>query len=394
MLPSIRLIAVILALALFYTGCQEESVRIAHFNIREFSLEKINDVDENGAGHNPQLLAAAAIIEEVNPDILLLQEIDHDYTNVPEGEADLSGPVRHFMKNYLHSGENPSRYEYIFAAPCNTGLLTGIDLDGDGTTAQKSDLGTSTYAADSYGWGTYPGQYSMVLLSRFPFDSSDVRTFQKFLWKDLPGNHLPRDYYSQAATEILRLSSKSHWDITVMIGSDRLHMLVSHPTPPVFDGPEDRNGRRNFDEIMFWKLYLNGNQLLYDDKNRYGGYEGTDPYIIAGDLNADQGADIAYEGINAISQLLSDSAIQDTRNFLTSTGSAEGREENQKYFTAQFGNNNRMKIDYLLVSKNIRIVDGAVFWPSSQKDPARHRFAETASDHRLIWLDVILPDKN
>ena len=28
------------------------------------------------------------------------------------------------------------------------------------------------------------------------------------------------------------------------------------PTPPAFDGEEDRNGRRNHDEIRFWVDYV------------------------------------------------------------------------------------------------------------------------------------------
>jgi hypothetical protein len=42
--------------------------------------------------------------------------------------------------------------------------------------------------------------------------------------------------------EVFRLSSKSHWDVPIVIGRKTVHFLVSHPTPPVFDGPEDRNG--------------------------------------------------------------------------------------------------------------------------------------------------------
>ena len=35
-----------------------------------------------------------------------------------------------------------------------------------------------------------------------------------------------------------------------------VHVLASHPTPPTFDGAEDRNGRRNHDEIRFWADYV------------------------------------------------------------------------------------------------------------------------------------------
>jgi hypothetical protein len=37
-----------------------------------------------------------------------------------------------------------------------------------------------------------------------------------------------------------------------------LRLLAFYATPPVFDGPEDRNGRRNHDEAAFWLRLLEG----------------------------------------------------------------------------------------------------------------------------------------
>ena len=104
----------------------------------------------------------------------------------------------------------------------------------------------------------------MVLLSRFPIDRARARTFGKFLWRDVPAALLPddpqtpapADWYSAQELAVLPLSSKNHWDVPVRIGKRTLHLLISHPTPPAFDGPEDRNGKRNHDEIRFWRDYL------------------------------------------------------------------------------------------------------------------------------------------
>jgi hypothetical protein len=104
----------------------------------------------------------------------------------------------------------------------------------------------------------------MAVYSRYPIAYDDIRTLQLFLWKDMPGALLPddpntptpSDWYAPDALEVFRLSSKSHWDIPMDIGNKKVHFLVSHPTPPVFDGPEDRNGKRNFDEIRFWAVYI------------------------------------------------------------------------------------------------------------------------------------------
>ncbi len=109
----------------------------------------------------------------------------------------------------------------------------------------------------------------MVVLSRYPIDTRRARTFQDFLWKDMPGALLPddpataapADWYSPDELADVRLSSKSHWDLPIRIGRRTVHFLVSHPTPPTFDGPEDRNGTRNHDEIRFWADYVAGARL-------------------------------------------------------------------------------------------------------------------------------------
>ena len=149
---------------------------------------------------------------------------------------------------------------------------------------------------DALGFGEFPGQYAMVVLSRFPIDREHVRTFRKFLWRDMPGallpdkleTPLPFDWYSPEELAVLPLSSKSHWDVPVRIGKHTLHLLVSHPTPPAFDGPEDRNGLRNHDEIRFWSDYLSprGADYIRDDSGRRGGFAGR-TFVIMGDQNSD-----------------------------------------------------------------------------------------------------------
>ena len=108
----------------------------------------------------------------------------------------------------------------------------------------------------------------------------------------MPGAFLPENpdgssYYSSEALEVFRLSSKSHWDLPVKVGNKVIHMLASHPTPPVFDSPEDRNGRRNHDEIRFWADYIDNADYIYDDENVFGGLKRGSRFIIMGDQNAD-----------------------------------------------------------------------------------------------------------
>ena len=196
--------------------------------------------------NNAQAATVAEIVQRVRPDVLLINEFDF-----------APAAVGLFQQNYLsvpHNGAAPIVYPYTYIAPSNTGIPSGKDLNNAGGVVTTP--GAPGYGDDSFGFGAFPGQFGMVVYSRYPIDPLGVRTFQLFKWKDMPGNLIPQPFYSPDEVEILRLSSKSHWDLPIRIEGKTVHFLVSHPTPPVFDGPEDRNGRRNFDEIRFWADYI------------------------------------------------------------------------------------------------------------------------------------------
>jgi hypothetical protein len=336
-----------------------------------------------------QARAVAEIIQRTYPDVLLLNEFDH----IEDGAA-----VQLFRTNYLavsQNGADPLDYPYSFIAPSNTGIQTGHDLDGDGLVGGPDD---------AFGFGLFPGQYGMAVLSRHPIDAGAVRTFQHFLWKDMPGNLMPPGFYPPEAEAILRLSSKSHWDVPIAVGDHRVHFLVSHPTPPVFDGPEGRNRRRNSDEIRFWSDYLDPERsgYLHDDKGGRAGLAPEVPFVIAGDLNSDP-----FDGMSehaTISALLDDPRVNASVT-PSSEGAAEAgrpRDEAEESWqgnpadaTAHFAElAGTLRVDYVLPSRDLLIVDAGVFWPAST-DPL-HRLIGTfpfaSSDHRLVWVDVRLPD--
>ena len=394
-----------------------ETLRVALFNIRELRSEKIERVDDSGVGADPQVLAAARIIRRVRPDVLVINEIDHDYDRVDEG---LERVARRFAQLYLaprslpsaagdpgiasgHAGDAGIEYPYAWAGPNNTGILSGIDLDGDGHVATDADRGTREHGNDSFGYGTYPGEYSIAVLSRYPILGDEARSFRGLLWKDLPGHHMPPDHLSPAAVEVFRLSSKAHQDIPVDIGGRRLHLFASHPTPPSFDGPEDRNGRRNFDEIKLWAEYLDDGATLVDDAGVAGGYGSDEPFVVLGDLNASPGdpesAGAAgvelpvYDGIAAIAQLLDHPRIRDTGDVAQSRGALGGRVSGppgwpERSTAAWRGG---VRVDYVLPSVDLAVLGGGVFWPAADEDPLGHAWAEQASDHRMVWIDLALP---
>lgn len=339
---------------------------------------------------NAQARVVAEIIQRVRPDILLLQEFDYD-----ERGASLLA----FESNYLARGQNgaePIRFEHHFFTMSNTGIPSGLDLDNDGKVAG---------GADALGFGEFPGQYAMVLLSRFPIDTTQVRTFRRFLWRDMPNAMLPddpatpapADWYSPAELDVLPLSSKSHWDVPVRIGKRTLHLFASHPTPPAFDGPEDRNGLRNHDEVRFWNDYIGGAKYLRDDQGKRGGFR-DDSFVVMGDLNSDpvDGASLKA----AIRSLLENPRINATMA-PSSAGGAEAATQggmnashagDPRLDTADFldrtvGN---LRVDYLLPSKDVTVCAAGVFWP--RKDEAFAALVQgeppPSSDHRLVWIDV------
>jgi hypothetical protein len=245
----------------------------------------------------------------------------------------------------------------------------------------------------------------MLVLSQFPIDRQRVRTFQKFLWRDMPGALLPTDpttgrpFYDKDDLAVLRLSSKSFWDvpITISANGDRrtftFHLLCSHPTPPVFDGPEDRNGRRNHDEVRLLADYIYGDKdnYLVDDTGSGGGLPGDALFIIAGDLNADPVDGDSVPG--TLDQLLKHPRV----NASFTPASAGG-----KLATERRTNSNRpergdpthdtsdfeilnLRVDYVLPSRGLTVTGGGVFWPTPSQPGSQ---AITATDHRLVWIDM------
>ena len=370
-------------------------LRIATFNC------SLNRPDEGGlirslsTPDDAQARAVAEIIRRVQPDILLLQEFDYD----ARGEA-----LHLFQSNYLVNqadGLAPAWFPYSFVAPSNTGVPSGFDLDHDGKIGG---------GGDALGFGEFPGQYAMVVLSKFRIDDARARTFRKFLWRDLPGALLPddpatpapSDWYTAEMLAVLPLSSKSHWDVPVILDEKtRLHLLVSHPTPPAFDGPEDRNGRRNHDEVRFWSDYLapRGARHLRDDSGRAGGFAGG-RFVIMGDQNSDPVDGDSLHG--AIDALMHDSRVNgsfvpQSAGAIEASASQRGANATQhgdpRFDTADFDDRSagNLRVDYLLPSKDLQLCGGGVFWPRQADATARLVWGERpppSSDHRLVWIDV------
>ena len=360
-----------------------------------------------------QAANVAEVIQRVRPDVLLVNEFDF----APATDQ-LPASIDSFRNNYLRvpqNGAKPINYPFAFWAESNTGIPSGEDLDNSGTIGGPGD---------ALGFGFFPGQFGMAVFSRYPIDQSSIRTFQTFLWRDMPGAMLPddpttpdvdHDWYSADELDIFRLSSKSHWDIPIRIRGEVVHFLVSHPTPPVFDGDEDRNGTRNFDEIRFWADYITPGQAgyIYDDLGVHGGLAPGSAFVIAGDQNSDPVDGDSVDG--AIQQLL-DSPLVNSSVAPDSAGAVQQNDlqgginlthqGDPRFDTADFADSapGNLRADYVLPRAGLEILASAVFWPLNTDPTFRlvgvFDFALIAiggfptSDHRLVWVDVRLPDRS
>ena len=382
-----------------------QELRVATYNLQDVRTEDVKRDD------NPRLKELAATIQRVRPDVILLNEIAYDYQGAPgvKPNSEEGQNARRFVENYLSKTQEPGlapiRYN-DFMRPVNTGIASGYDLDNngeavteyppppptqpDGSPGEQTAAGRA-YGNDAYGFGTFPGQYGMGLLVKpqYKIQKDEVRTFQKFLWKDMPGALLPKDpetgesFYSEEELSVFRLSSKSHWDVPVRVpGKDTVHLLASHPTPPVFDGPADRNGRRNHDEIRFWGDYVNDADYIYDDSGERGGLKEDEPFVILGDLNADPD-----EG---------DSAGNPIRDFLFANERINGEfvplaqapdPELDPSDTATFG----LRADYVLPSSDLPVSRGEVRGHTALYEGGPYEGSPT--DHFPVWLDLALPKK-
>lgn len=363
-------------------------LRIATYNTSLFDDESGGLIRRLEAG-DARARAIAAVLQRVRPDIVLLNEFDFDAAG---RAADL------FQQRYLQvaqpGGGEALHYAYRHLAPVNTGIASGLDLDRNGSVGGPSRNGGN----DAWGYGLHPGQYGMLLLSRYPIDGAQVRSFQHFKWRDLPGARPPRDpltgepWYSAQAWAQFRLSSKSHWDVPVRTPLGVLHVLAAHPTPPVFDGPEQRNGRRNFDEIRLWAEYLSPGERpwLCDDQGRCGGLAADARFVIVGDYNADP---IDGDGVaGAMNQLLQHPRIN-ALHPPRSEGASEramryaiARQGDTATHTADFGaKTGTLRLDYVLPSTGWSVRGSGVFWP---RDDTPEAALTEASDHRLVWIDV------
>ncbi len=368
-----------------------DQLRLATYNTSLYSDDDGGLIHEL-QGDSAHARKIAAVLQQTRPDLVLLNEFDFDEAHQA---ADL------FQQRYLEvaqpGGGEPLKYPYRYLAPVNTGVPSGLDLDNNGTVGGKG----RERGNDAWGYGLHPGQYGMLVLSRYPIDEAAVRTFQMLRWSEMPGALRPVDpatgksFWPDAVWSQLRLSSKSHWDVPVRTPLGTVHVLASHPTPPVFDGKEKRNAARNHDELRLWKEYLDGGNKpwLCDDKGLCGGLAPDARFVIVGDLNNDPADGDGRH--DAIVELLehprvlrypTPTSVGAEQTSLAYAEKGVVRRGAPQHATGDFGpRSGTMRLDYVLPSTGLSYVGSGVFWPAKESSAAK---IADGSDHHLVWVDV------
>ncbi|XEI32124.1 endonuclease/exonuclease/phosphatase family protein [Aeromonas veronii] len=375
----------------------------------------LSGATETKAKNVQQIRNVAEIIQRTRPDVFLLNEFDND------GKGESTADLKAFNDNYLahaqHAEVTAISYPVLQNFATNTGLQSGYDLNLDGKTT----------ADDGWGFGNYHGQYAFAVMSQYPIDTKQIRTFQHFKWKDMPGEQNPiiDDCYNTAAKipasrqcgdawyddevwQQFPLSSKNHADVPVRVKTDKgeevIHFLISHPTPPIYGNAARHNVKHNRAEIAFWNDYVKGLNYMTDDNGTKGGLAKNAKFVIAGDLNADP---LTGDGDLTAIQALLDNALMNqavTNGTLipVSEGgpecldkAADCKRNNARPHPERITSSSGLQLDHVIPSANLNVVKSGVFWPASFEAgyhlvyDAKLGIAKgVSSDHRLVWIDI------
>lgn len=395
--------------------------------IKGWQDKTLSDEDNATALKVIQIRNVAAIIQTERPAVIMMAEFNND------GTAENNDAIIGFRLNYLAVSQNsnsfdqdgiqlePIVFQYFANFATNTGLLNefDFDLDNDGNAGQLP--------GDAWGFGNYHGQYAFALMSMYEIDHDNIRTFQKFKWSDMPSATMPTitncndswnpipegmecgdDWYTAEEWAEVRLSSKNHVDAPILIPqedgtTDTIHLLMSHPTPPIFD--TGKNKVQNADEVTFWVDYIEGKNYMYDDKGVTGGLADDAKFVVMGDLNADP---LKGDGdLTAINALMDHDKVNRLATFgplaPASLGGPEclalGECKEANWDTpnpGQVTSTSGLRLDHVVPSENLTISDSGVYWPATfeegrllMNDERVGNYGngkDISSDHRMVWI--------
>lgn len=354
-------------------------IRVAtlHAQIRGgSSAEVLEDLD---GGMHPQARVLAETVQVNAPDVLVLTGLSYDE------QQQIATRVNEEYLSRGQNGQSGIQYPHVYTAPTNSGIESGADLDGDGRIGGP---------ADALGYGRYAGERGMAVFSTYPIAENEVRTFQDFLWQDMPGNSIPEDEFSKLEQSVIPLPSTSLWDIPLEVPGETGHVHVVATdlnSPP---GPTSPDVARSEDQRRMVAEFVSGaSWYLYDDEGAYGGLEPGTPFVLAGSLaDAQEMQTWPDDQVPALDSLLKGGALQDPAPEAITTEPLPQRRDAAVDPQATHGlaGGDAVRSSYVLPAAGLDIDSSGVFWPAEGEfgfklvDPAD----PDAPVGRLVWLDI------
>ncbi len=289
----------------------------------------------------PQISSLVKVITAALPDVLVLTGFDND-----AGDLALAQFAARFG----------GKFPYFRGLVGNEGRESGLDLDGDGK------LGGW---ADALGFGKFPGNAGMAILTRYPILS--VSNENEILWTGVEGAGMPRrsdgSYFLRSDVAVkIPVFSHGFFEVDIDLGDSVLTVFASYLSPPVFDGPEDMNGLRNAAELQTIAGLL---------KDR------SEPFALLADLNNDPQKGEGHKA--PLLELLAQLGQPDDLIGLPTANWASVADP--------------MRVDYVLPAPSVNVVRAGVVSPdqSSKNYGLTEADIRLASDHWLVWADIVPP---
>ncbi len=273
--------------------------------------------------NDPQLTAVQDLIAQADAEILVLTDFDYDAFGYAASAL------------IANLEERGALYPHHFAIEPNSGLQTGYDLDQNGKFGEPRD---------AQGYGRFLGDGGILILSRCPL--SLVEDYSKLLWRDFANNRFPPETPEEIKSA-QRLSSSVHLVLNVDC-TPQFALAVFAATPPVFDGPEQRNDRRNADEISLWTKWVEAR---------------SSPFVIAGNANLDPNKGEGYR--EAMQSLLSSETITDPLAY-----------QDTAFWPTDFGGT--LRVSYVLPSRDFEVVAAGVM------------HTQEIGPHGFVWAKIAL----
>ena len=326
------------------------------------------------------LAGVLAVIRAARPDVLLLTGFDHDHR----------GLALAAFRARLGEGPDGIAYPYAFDAPVNAGEPSRRDLDGDGRTMGPGD---------ARGWGRFPGQGGMALLSRLPLDPSAASV----LPPACAGGTFPEPRCRSAPTAApfpTRRPAASSGCRRGRIGTSRsscptagactcsrrirprrsstgrrASTATATPTsspsgPPISTAPPSPTtpARRRRWPTGRWCFSATSTSIRPTGRASTGRSRRSSPTRASATRGRRAPARAAAGAARADGGQAGDPGLD----------TADWREDGP-------GN---LRVDYVLPSAELAVAGAGVFWPAPGVPLAE---AAAATPHRLVWVDLALP---